>query len=182
MEEYSSLHRRIFRFVVLLLVSWVVMTFTHEIGHIIGGTCCGGTLRSADLWPWRLPYSLFDPDPFPRITLWSGLLTGVFVPVILAVLIQHKAMWFIAHFCVLANGTYIAIAWISGDRYLDTPKLLEHGASPVTILIYCVATIGCGYAGFRRACRQVLSKPVIPSEGKSDQQRTDRPSTELHRQ
>lgn len=181
MEEYGSLHRRIFRFVVLLLASWIVMTFTHEIGHIIGGTCCGGTLRSADLWPWHLPYSLFDPDPFPLITLWSGLLTGVFVPVFLAVLIQHKTMWFIAHFCVLANGTYIATAWISGDRYLDTPKLLEHGASPVAILIYCVATIGFGYAGFRQACRQVLSKPAIPPEGKSDQQRTDRPSTKLSR-
>lgn len=156
MKEDHSLHRRVFRFVALLLASWVVMTFTHEIGHIIGGTCCGGTLRSADLWPWHLPYSLFDPDPFPLITLWAGLLTGVFVPVVLAVLIQREAMWFIAHFCVLANGTYIATGWIAGDRYLDTAKLIEHGASPVTIAIYCATTIICGYAGFRRACQKVL--------------------------
>lgn len=156
MEEHHSLRPRVFRIVALLAASWVVMTFTHEIGHIIGGTCCGGTLRSADLWPWHLPYSIFDPDPFPLITLWSGLLIGIFVPFLLAVFIQRESMWFVAHFCVLANGIYTATAWISGDRYLDTPKLIEHGASRVTILIYCIATIGFGYAGFRRACQHVL--------------------------
>jgi uncharacterized membrane protein YoaK (UPF0700 family) len=160
-KPHHSLPRRILRFVALLLASWVVMTFTHEIGHIIGGTCCGGELKSADLWPWHLPYSLFDPDPFPLITLWSGLLIGVFAPLVLAVLIQRETMWFIAHFCVLANGTYIAAAWVTGDRYLDTPKLLEHGASPVSILIYCVATIGCGYAGFRGACQRVFSAAAV---------------------
>jgi hypothetical protein len=74
--------------------------------------------------------------------------------------IKRDWMWFIAHFCVLANGAYLATAWFSSDRYLDTPKLLEHGANPVTIGIYCLLTIGFGYVGFRRHCIRVLSSPT----------------------
>jgi len=67
-------------------------------------------------------------------------------------------MWFIANFCVIANGAYIATAWLSGDRYLDTPKLLQHGAYPMTIALYCVVTIGFGYVGFRRSCVQFFGQ------------------------
>jgi hypothetical protein len=150
---------RVTRFVLLLVASWVVMTFTHEMGHIIGGKCCGGSLQSADLWPWHLPYSIFDPDPFPLVTLWAGLIIGVLAPVAVALVIQRDWMWFIANFCVLANGAYIATAWFAGDRYLDTPKLLEHGASPIAIGVYCSLTIGFGYVGFRRSCVSALSAP-----------------------
>jgi hypothetical protein len=136
------------------------MTFTHEMGHIIGGTCCGGSLKSADLLPWHLPYSVFDPDPFPLVTLWAGLITGVLAPVGAALIIRRDWMWFIANFCVLANGAYIATAWFSGDRYLDTPKLLEHGASPIAIAVYCLTTIGFGYVGFRLSCVTALTVPT----------------------
>lgn len=160
---------RVTRFLVLIVASWVVMTFTHEMGHIIGGTCCGGSLKSADLLPWHLPYSIFEPDPFPLVTLWAGLIIGVMAPVAVAMIIQRDWIWFIANFCVLANGAYIAAAWFSGDSFLDTPKLLEHGASPVAIAIYCVLTIGFGYAGFRRSCIAVL---VVPATGDSDKSQT----------
>lgn len=151
---------RVIRFLFLLVVSWVVMTFTHEIGHIIGGMCCGAVLQSADLVPWRLPYSLFEPDPFPLVTLWAGLIIGVLIPVAVAMIAGRVWIWFVAHFCILANGTYIAVGWWVGDRYLDTSKLLEHGASPILIAVYCLLTIGYGYIGFRRACISALSAPA----------------------
>ena len=138
------------------------MTFTHESGHLIGGWLCGGTLKNAELLPWHLPYSLFDPDPHPLITLWCGPILGVLIPLIAALLIRQSAMWFIAHFCTLANGLYLATAWFSGDHYLDTPKLLEHGAPPITIAIYCALTIGFGYRGFRRACVLILKPTPKP--------------------
>ena len=94
------------------------------------------------------------------MTLWAGLIIGVLAPVAIAVIIQREWMWFIANFCVLANGTYIATAWFSGDRFLDTPKLLEHGASPTAIAVYCLLTIGFGYVGFRRSCISALSAPT----------------------
>ncbi len=137
------------------------MTFTHEMGHIIGGTCCGGSLKSADLLPWHLPYSIFEPDPFPLVTLWAGLIIGALAPVAAAMIVQREWMWFIANFCVLANGAYTATAWFTGDHYLDTPKLLEHGASPFAIAVYCLITIGYGYVGFRRSCVSALSAPTM---------------------
>lgn len=143
------------------------MTFTHEMGHIIGGTCCGGELKSVDLLPWHLPYSLFEPDPFPLVTLWAGLVIGTLAPVLLAIAVQRDWMWFVANFCLIANGAYVATAWISGDSYLDTSKLLEHGASPIAIGVYCLLTIGFGYVGFRRSCIAALTLPAKPEAKKS---------------
>lgn len=151
------------------------MTLTHEMGHIVGGWCSGGTLKTADLLPWHLPYSIFDPDPKPLVTLWCGPILGVVVPLGLALAIRREWIWFVANFCVLANGAYLAMAWISGDRFLDTPKLLEHGAHPVSIGLYCALTIGFGYVGFRRSCRRALAlsheeSVGAVSNGRRDQQ------------
>jgi len=156
---------RIARFLLLLKASWFVMTLTHELGHIVGGTCCGGSLQSDDLLPWHFPYSIFEHDPFPLVTLWAGLIIGVLVPIAFAMISQRDWIWFIANFCVLANGVYIATAWISGDRFLDTQKLLEHGSSPIAIAAYCLLTIGFGYARFRESCIQALSVPTQSTSG-----------------
>lgn len=149
--------KRLLKLVALFIVSWCVMTFVHESGHVICGCASGGTLQSTDLVPWHLPYSSFEPDPHPLITLWGGPILGVVTPATVAFAIQKDWMWLIAYFCMLANGAYIATAWASGDRYLDTPKLLEHGAHPIWIGIYCLLTIAFGYVGFRRQCVRVLS-------------------------
>ncbi|XZE36052.1 hypothetical protein SH501x_001604 [Pirellulaceae bacterium SH501] len=173
--------RRVARLLLLLMTAWIVMTFTHEMGHIIGGVCCGGSLISADLRPWHLPYSIFEPDPYPLVTLWAGLIFGVLAPVAVAMIVQREWMWFIANFCILANGTYIAIAWLSGDRYLDTPKLLEHGASPISIAVYCLLTIAFGYVGFRRSCIVALAvpKPTNVNDSKTVDNPSDPPKSPI---
>ncbi|QDT59598.1 hypothetical protein SV7mr_21070 [Stieleria bergensis] len=144
----------------LLVVSYCVMTFTHELGHLIGGCCGGGKLLSADLAPWRLPYSLFRPDPFPKLTLWSGPILGVLIPLLIAWPLGKPWAWLIAHFCVLANGCYLAIAAFTGDPLLDTARLLNSGVHPLLIAAFCVITIPCGYLGFRRSCIEWLSPPT----------------------
>lgn len=147
----------------LLILSWCVMTITHEAGHILGGWCSGAVLRDADLRPWRLPYSLFEPNPHPLVTLWGGPLIGVIVPALAAVLVRRNWMWFIAFFCVLANGAYLAAGWASRDPFLDTQQLLEHGASRVAIGLYCLLTVGVGYAGLRSALRRIVSPSLGPA-------------------
>lgn len=156
---------RVFYFAALLLAAWCVMAVTHEMGHVIGGWLSGGRLQGADLRPWQLPYSLFEPDPHPLITLWSGPLLGVFLPLAVALLVRRRWMWFIADFCLLANGAYLVTAWFSGDRLLDTPRLLQAGASPVSIALYCAVTIGIGYLRFRRDCMEALSHPANGATG-----------------
>lgn len=157
---------RWFTFVALLLAGWCVMTFTHEAGHIVGGWLGGGTLTHAELRPWHLPHSLFVPDPHPLFTVWSGPLLGVIVPVVIAALVRHRWCWFVADFCLLANGAYLATGWIAGDRYLDTQRLFEAGAWKTSVAAYCVFTVGVGYVRFRRDCVDMFT--AVPARSASD--------------
>lgn len=160
---------RWFTIAALLLASWCAMTFTHEAGHIAGGWLGGGTLIHAELRPWHLPHSLFEPDPHPLLTVWSGPVLGVIVPVLIAWIVRHRVTWFLADFCVLANGAYLATGWIAGDRYLDTQRLFDAGAWKMSVVLYCAVTIGTGYGRFRRDCIDVLAsrpdKPEAPAPG-----------------
>ena len=144
--------RRVISFLLLLVVSWSTMTVLHESGHLLAGWAGGGTLLSYDLRPWSLPYTVFNPDPAPLLTLWGGPVFGVLAPLIVAVVVRRDWAWLISDFCTLANGTYLALAWISGDPHLDTPRLIDAGASPIVIALFCVATISLGYARFRGDC------------------------------
>lgn len=152
-----SVTHRLLTLAGLLATSWVVMTITHECGHLVGGMCSGATLTDFDLAPWRMPYSLHSPDPYPLVTLWAGPLLGVLVPVLIAWAIGRPWAWFIADFCLIANGSYLALAWMSGDRFLDTPRLLDAGAYPASILLYCVITVSVGYFRFRSRCIDFLT-------------------------
>ncbi len=139
--------------IVLLLVSWVVMCTTHECGHLLGGWLGGGTLQRAELRPWKLPYSLFNPDPRPLVTLWMGPLFGAVLPVILALILRHRWIWFVAWFCMLANGAYLATAWYSGDALLDTNRMFAAGASRSSVAAFIAISLVAGYPKFRRACQ-----------------------------
>ncbi|MGB7326727.1 MAG: hypothetical protein WBD31_17765 [Rubripirellula sp.] len=145
------------------------MTTTHEIGHLVGGWCGGATLTEFAIAPWRLPFSLHSPDPNPRLTLWAGPLLGAFGPFGVAAVIRRRWAWFIADFCMLANGCYLALAWISGDRFLDTPRMLAAGVAPAAIAAYCVVTISIGYARFRADCITLLCPSNIKTGRGVDQ-------------
>ncbi len=153
---------RFVNFGLLFVASWTVMTMSHEVGHLVGGWAGGGTLADFDLAPWRLPYSVHNPDPNPRLTLWAGPLLGVAVPVAAALALRRNWSNFVADFCLIANGTYLALGWATGDPLLDTPKMLAAGTSPALIATYCVVTIGVGYARFRADCVFALT-PRGPS-------------------
>lgn len=133
------------------------MTFTHEVGHLVGGWIGGATLTDFDIIPWHLPYSVHHPDPHPLLTLWSGPVLGVIAPCTLAILFRHRWLVFVADFCLLANGIYLTLAWIAGDRLLDTPRLLSAGAPPLLIAMFCMLATGMGYVRFRRDCMDLLS-------------------------
>ncbi|MEQ8208393.1 MAG: hypothetical protein RH917_01070 [Lacipirellulaceae bacterium] len=132
------------------------MAVSHETGHLLGGWIGGSTLLKCDLAPWRLPYSIHNPDPNPALTLWSGPLVGVGLPALLAFAIGRWWTWFIADFCILANGTYLALAALSGDPLLDTPRMIAAGIHPTWIASFCLITISVGYFRFRRDILTVL--------------------------
>lgn len=145
------------QFALLLLVSWCVMVTTHEAGHILAGCACGGELVDYELRPWKLPHSYFNPDPHPLITVWAGPVLGVLLPISVALIVRKQVMWLIADFCLIANGSYLAAAWFSGDRLLDTQRLIDAGAPAWSIATYIVATCLIGYLRFRNSCMRYLS-------------------------
>ena len=155
MNRRSADARRLVRFAGLVAVGWCVMCFTHELGHLLGGWAGGGELKSAWLGPWPPPHSRFEPDPRPRLTLWAGPAFGVAAPAAIAGLLRRRGAWFVADFCLLANGCYLAVSWWTGDRLLDTPRLLAAGASPIWIGTVCALACGVGYMRFRADCRAV---------------------------
>lgn len=140
------------------------MTTTHEVGHLVGGWLSGATLIKFDLAPWRLPLSLHQPDPNPLVTLWGGPVLGIVFPFLLATVVRRPWGWFIADFCLLANGSYLALAWVAGDPHLDTPRMLAAGSHPLLILIFCLCTIAVGYHRFRDDCVECLRSPVAKKQ------------------
>jgi hypothetical protein len=154
---------RVAKLFALLLLSWCVMITTHELGHLVTGWLGGGTLVDVELRPWKLPHSRFAPDPYPRLTLWGGPVLGVAVPVLLAWAIDRPWAWFVANFCVLANGLYLALAWYSGDRWLDAPRLIAEGESLLSIAIFAALAISSGYYGMRESVIGIWKRPTSPS-------------------
>ena len=158
--------KRISIVVFLMVASWCAMAISHECGHIAGGLASGATLTDFDLAPWRMPYSLHSPDPYPLVTLWAGPVLGVLIPVVFAAIVRQRWSWFVADFCLLSNGVYLTLAWISGDPFLDTPRLLAAGASPVMIVMYCALAVGFGYTWFRADLVHYLFSASTPCDEK----------------
>ena len=150
----------------LTVAGWCVMNFTHEVGHLTGGWLGGGTLRDVWLGPWPPPHSRFHPDPRPLLTLWAGPVLGCVVPVLLAACVPRRwargraRAWFLADFCLLANGSSLAVSWVAGDRLLDAPRLLAEGVSPWRLGLFTAAVAGVGYVRFRADCRAVWERPA----------------------
>lgn len=71
--------------------------------------------------------------------------------------VRHRWGWFIADFCLLANGVYLALAALSGERMLDTPRMLAAGVHPLWIVLFCSVTICVGYFRFRKDVIAILN-------------------------
>lgn len=135
----------------LLVISWCVMTTTHECGHLVGGWLSGATLTKYDLCPWHLPYSMHQPDPHPLVTLWSGPILGVFAPLIVFFLRPNPFLKGVAGFSLLANGVYLGAGLLSNDSFLDTTRLIREGAWQGTIILYSLLCSVSGYILLRQA-------------------------------
>ncbi|TWU42492.1 M50 family metallopeptidase [Novipirellula artificiosorum] len=137
------------KWITWLLWCWTVMTLSHEVGHVIGGWASGAAITDLELRPWHLPHSLFQPDPHPIVTLWSGPILGCVVPCIAAAISRRDAWWLVAWFCVLANATYMLVGWFSGDAELDTTKMIQAGTPPWLLLAIWTTVLPVGYVKFR---------------------------------
>jgi hypothetical protein len=140
----------------LLAWSWVVMTVTHELGHVVGGWAAGAELAVLEIRPWHLPHSLFARDPHPLVTLWAGPMVGCGVPLLVALVIRQGAVWFVAWFCLLANAVYLLLGTFSNDPELDSQKIIRSGMPSYVILLFAGMIGPVSYVGFRGRCARLM--------------------------
>lgn len=119
---------------------WVLMLLTHEIGHGGAALLTGGEIVAVDLRPGRPGHTLVEPNPDPHWVVWGGFLSGCLFPLAgwgLARLVHRQIvsdLRLLAGFCLLANGTYLAIG--GSETLTDTGVLLSLGwPHPVLIAV-----------------------------------------------
>lgn len=156
----------------LLTASWVLMLFWHEIGHGFAAIATGGTVISTNLYPGQLGHTFVDPNPRPGWVLWGGFLSGCLIPAACALAVPRsatrlrlEAIW-IASFCGLTNGTYLAVG--GSERLTDTGQLLQLGWPIAAMIAIGVPLAIAGYWGCRATAialwNELTSHPLRQSD------------------
>ena len=138
----------------LLALSWFAMMAFHELGHVVGAVLTGGTVERVVLHPLTISRTDVSPNPKPLIVVWLGPILGCFFPAVCwgllprrLTVVRNIALFFVG-FCLLANGSYIAIG--SFDRVGDCGVMLQHGSSFWTLLLFGAITIPLGFFVWHR--------------------------------
>lgn len=133
----------------ILALSWFAMMAVHEFGHVIGALTTGGTVERVVLHPLAISRTDVSPNPNPSIVVWLGPILGCIIPAAISWFVPRRftiarniATFFVG-FCLLANGTYIAIG--SFDRVGDCGAMLQHGSPLWTLLLFGSLTIPLGF-------------------------------------
>lgn len=123
-------------------MSWLVIMAAHELGHVVGALVTGGTVERVVLHPLTISRTDVSPNPHPGVVVWLGPVIGCLLPVAAIALVPRrlnvlsKMTRFIAGFCLVANGAYIAFG--SVDRVGDCGEMARTG-TPAWIMV----TFGC---------------------------------------
>ena len=138
--------------VTIMLLSWLLMQAVHELGHVVGARVTGGRVKKVVLHPLAISRTDVQPNPRPLAVVWSGPLTGIFLPLaiwLIARLATRPAksatenfLRFFAGFCLIANGAYIAFG--TRSRIGDCGEMLRHGSPTWLLWLFGAVTIPAG--------------------------------------
>jgi hypothetical protein len=128
-----------------LALSWLVMMAVHESGHALAAWLSGGAVARVVLDPTELSHTELSRNPHPLFVAWSGVLWGSLLPVFAFWLMARRTpptrqlAGFLAGFCCVANGTYLAAGVFTGAG--GPGDIGRHGAATGVVLI-----VGLGLA------------------------------------
>jgi hypothetical protein len=114
----------------ILTASWYAMMIVHELGHVLAAWATGSTL-SGVVVPWvGLSQTVIPVYRHPTWVVGTGPIVGVLVPIAAwgagrslgASRAWLEVLRFFAGFCLVANGAYMASAFLSPAG--DTEDLL----------------------------------------------------------
>ena len=145
--------RQRFRQIMLLAglacLSWLGMMLVHEFGHVVGAWLSGGQVQHVTWHPTVFSSTYVEPNPQPLLVVWCGPLIGVLLPLCIAGLIRGLKLstshlfTFFAGFCLIANGTYIALGSFEGIA--DAGDMLWLGTPQWVLVVFGVVTVPAGF-------------------------------------
>ncbi len=144
MNLVSVPFRQIIFWLVVFAFAWLAMMAVHELGHVLHAWESGGTVVRVVLHPLEISRTDVAPNPHPLWVAWGGALWGTLIPLALWGLARRycrKVAYlatFLAGYCCLANGLYLAVGSLSGVG--DAGDLLRHGAARWQLLLFGLPT------------------------------------------
>jgi hypothetical protein len=124
----------------LVALSWLGMMAVHEVGHVIGAVATGGSVDRCVLYPLTISRTDVFPNPHPVTVVWMGPFVGCILPLVILAVVPKRfptaqsVTQFVAGFCLIANGAYIAIGWI--DHVGDCGEMLQNGVPVWWMLVF----------------------------------------------
>lgn len=143
----QRLHQILF-VVSLAALSWLGMMAVHELGHVVGAAVTGGSVQRVVLHPLAISRTDVSPNPNPGVVVWLGPILGCVIPLVLwlfvprGMQIARNVAKFFTGFCLVANGTYIAIG--SFGRVGDSGEMLRTGSPLWALIAFGVVTVALG--------------------------------------
>ena len=139
----------LFLVVSFLPLSWLWMMSVHELGHVVGARCSGGTVTFVELHPLTISRTDVQPNPSPLLVVWCGPIIGCLVPTVVWG-IARLAKWqgefllrFLAAFCLVSNGVYIGIGGF--ELVGDAGDMLRLGSPAWLLWLFGLCTVGLGF-------------------------------------
>ena len=132
-----------------LVTSWLGMQALHESGHVLGALVTGAEVKRVVLHPLTISRTDLGKNPHPLAVVWAGPIIGVMIPLTFCGIVSWLQMpgafvfRFVAGFCCVANGAYIAYG--SMDGIGDCGEMLRNGSPMWHLWLFGVCTIPVGF-------------------------------------
>jgi hypothetical protein len=132
----------------LLPFCWLAMQATHEFGHVLGAWATGAQVAHVALYPTVFSRTDLAHNPHPLVVVCAGPLIGALFPLaafLLAAMSRMPGVFllrFLAGFCLIANGAYMAFG--PGEGGADTGIMLSHGVPRVALVLFGALWISTG--------------------------------------
>ena len=130
--------RRALVVAVALYPCWLGMMAVHEAGHVLHAWASRGTVSAVRVPLAGFSITEYSTNPHPHFVAWGGAVWGSMLPLLAWALFRtfrwpgRRAAQFFAGFCLIANGVYLGVGWIT--RAGDAGDILNHG-TPVWVLV-----------------------------------------------
>ena len=124
------------------------MQVVHEFGHVLHAWASGGAVARVHLNPLDISRTDLARNPHPLVVAWGGAIWGCVLPLggfwlVRTVAPRHAYLaTFLAGFCLLTNGAYLAVGSFNGVG--DAGDLMRIGSPRWLLILFGLPACGLG--------------------------------------